>query len=219
MITQTGDNVSIGNNIVIEGFAEYSAVVDTAFNVDDTGGAAQTDNFRFTLLKQSSDRHLPLSGAVFALYGPPHSEREGIPPSGVPAECVANDVTLRYYTSYTTGSNGISVIENNEFGLALFSVQGMYALKEITAPNGYHLLADPIVFYADERPTGGSPDIPVVLSESPVVASNEPFTYALPETGGGGTEFFTLAGVLCLLLAGALRSLRKKDADDHALFP
>jgi len=212
LITETGTGVAVGNNIQLEGFAEYSSVIDTEFTVNDSGGAAHSDNFKFTLRKQSADHLAPLSGAVFALYGPPHSERQGTPPAGTPASLTVDGQTLLYYTSYTTGADGMVDIETNEHGVPLFSIQGLYALKEITAPVGYELLADPICFYADEKPTGGLPDVPVLLSDSPLVVSDAPVVYLLPNTGGPGAAPFLLSGAV-LLSAGMmiyLRRLRRK---------
>ncbi len=213
LITETGEGVNIGNSIVIDGFSEYSSVINTEFNVDDTGGAASADNFSMTVLKQASDTHLPLSGAVFALYGPQNSERQGTPPAGTPGSITVSGITLWYYESYTTLSDGTAHIEKNNNGVAMFSVQGLYALKEITAPSGYHLATDPICFYADERPDGGIASVPVVLSETPAVVPNDPFTYSLPATGGSGTVMIRASGAL-LLLVSAWYFIRKKAGAD-----
>lgn len=215
LITQTGSGVSIGNSVSLAGIAEYSAVVDAEFQVNDTGGAAHADNFRLTLLKQASDTHQPLSGAVFCLYGPPHTEREGVPPAGTSATITVGGQTLRYYTSYVTGSNGIAEIETNSDGLAMFSVQGLYALTEAAAPDGYHILQEPICFYADERPSGGLPSIDVLLSDSPVVVANDPKHYSLPETGGVGAALPQTLGVL-LLFGTALWLFFEKAPRDSA---
>lgn len=211
LITETGENVEIGNSIELEGYAEYSTVVDTEFKVDDVGGAAHADNFKLTLLKQAADTLRPLPGAVFALYGPPHSERQSVPPAGTPETVTVEGQTLRYYTSYTTGADGTVDIETNAGGVAMFSVQGLYALREITAPEGYHLLSDPICFYADERPAGGLTTVPVLASESPVVAADAPVQFQLPDTGGRGGEWLRILGIL-LAAAGMLCLYRRKKA-------
>lgn len=216
LITESGEDVSIGNSVELEGFIEYSSVIDTHFTVNDTGGAAHSDNYHVTLLKQASDTHQPLAGAVFALYGPEHGERQSTPPAGTPETVTVGGQTLWYYASYTTGANGTVELENNEDGLPLFSVQGLYALLEISAPEGYRLMEEPACFYADERPENGLPEIDVLLSSAPVAVPNEPMIFQLPNTGGPGTRTLRLAGA-ALLGGGLLRlAFRKKSAGKPA---
>lgn len=214
IITETGDNINIGNEVELEGFAQYSAAVDAQFTVNDTGGAASSENFRFTLLKQSALDHRPLPGAVFALYGPIHAERQGTPPAGTPASVTVQGETLYYYASFTTGADGTSEIETNENGLALFSIQGLYALSEISAPEGYHKSDELIVFYAEEAPASALPGIAVLQSEAPVVAVNEPVTFLLPATGGigvGGYYALVLfSGGAAVSAIAVAHSIRKK---------
>jgi len=216
LITQTGEGVHIGNSVKLEGFAEYSAMVDTEFTVHNTGGAAHADSFRLTLLKQAADSHRPLPGAVFALYGPAHDERQGTPPGEVPETMEVGGETLWFYTLYTTGADGTAELETNGAGVPMFSVQGLYALREIAAPEGYHLMEAPICFYADEKPDGALPGIEALLSGAPVVAADEPIAFQLPNTGGRGVAAARAFGaaLLCTGLLGL--SFGKKRRDTRA---
>ena len=197
LILESGD-VHIGNEVALEGYAVYSDFVDTTFHVNEIGGAAHSGNYRLTLFKQSSDTHLPLSNAVFALYGPQNSERQSEPPAGTPASITKNGQTLWYYTAYTTGPNGTVEVETNQNGIPMFSVQGLYAFQEVSAPTGYQLLAEPLFFYADEKPDGGLQDVNALLSEAMLTAANEPIAYLLPETGGQGIFWFMFCGIVLI---------------------
>ena len=184
--------------MALEGYAVYSDFVDTTFHVNEIGGAAHSGNYRLTLFKQSSDTHLPLSNAVFALYGPQNSERQSEPPAGTPASITKGGQTLWYYTAYTTGPNGTVEVETNQNGIPMFSVQGLYAFQEVSAPTGYQLLAEPLFFYADEKPDGGLQDVNALLSEAMLTAANEPIAYLLPETGGQGIFWFMFCGIVLI---------------------
>ena len=210
VITDIGDNISIGNSVELQGYAQYHAAVNTEFSVFESGGAASAENFRFNLLKQSADHHMPLQGAVFALYGPKHSERQGVPTDGTEPTVTIGDTTLWYYTSYTTDRNGISVIETNENGLPMFSVQGLYAIKEISAPQGYHLYSNPIWFYAEEVPENPIAGIEALAADLPLVVPNAPFTYQLPSTGGTGLYTVYAFGGFLIILSGILLCVIRK---------
>lgn len=213
LITETGEAVGVNNLVEISGFAEYSSVVDTTFQVYESGGAAHADSFRLTLLKQASDSHRPLPNAVFALYGPQNSERQGTPPAGTPETVTVEGQTLWYYTSYTTGADGTVDISANDAGLVLFSTQGLYALKEITAPEGYQRIDTLICFYAEERPEDGLQQVTILASDSPVVVANEPLKVVLPNTGGSGRKALYAAGMLLLAVGCVCLLLRRKKEE------
>ncbi len=209
VITEIGQGINIGNHVELEGYADYSSVINTQFNVNELGGAAQTINFKTTLLKQDSVSLRPLENAVFALYGPLHSERQSVPPQGTPSTITVEGQTLYYYTSYSTGADGTANIETNDYGLAMFSVQGLYALQEISAPNGYNLSEELLCFYAEEKPAGGLPNIDVLLPEYPIVVQNEALSFVLPNTGSIGLGSVYLCGVIITLTGIYIICLKK----------
>ncbi len=86
---------------------------------------------------------------------------------------------------------------------------GSYWLTETTAPTGYVLLAQPIGFVVSATgsvtvTSGGDSAISVGTAPGgqPEIVAGDPSPVKLPLTGGGGTQAFTILGVLLLAAAG-----------------
>lgn len=135
------------------------------------------------------DEGLPLAGAVFALYG---SDAQGC----------QNPEPMEGYEALVSNEQGI-------FSPADFKLElGTYYLKEIKAPDGYNLFAEPVKLVVSEgqvlvrRGAGqqefladaGTAVCTVLLPNSSGVR--------LPETGGSGTNAMVMSGML--LMAGSL---------------
>ena len=122
-------------------------------------------------------------------------------------------------TSWTTTENDASVFTTPAEGK--FTVSGLdadtYYLKEIVAPAGYNLLANPIevtistttandaltssvTYKVDNTSATANPDVKVLNQTGAL----------LPETGGMGTTVFYLVGSLLVLVAVVLLVTRKK---------
>lgn len=207
IITENG-SVDVYNTVRIDGFGEAQSAVNSTFSVSKTGGSASAGNLNFTLFKTDNMTN-PIPNVSFGLYTDLSSAAGGDSnPNGLDEtievmDNEGNPLTLYYYRTYTTGSAGWVIIENQ----ALIQ-NHIYALKEIGTPEGCEPADGPFVFLFN--PDG----MPVTTSLTNVVTTmtvvNDLATYELPATGGYGTGAFITGGAL---LAGAsllLLSLRKR---------
>ena len=97
--------------------------------------------------------------------------------------------------------------------------QGYYKLVEITAPDGYYRLTEEIYFISEEGDitvTGGSRNWSFSTSSNTLTVINVSGS-ELPSTGGMGTHYGTMAGLLImassLLYGFQLRRKRERRAD------
>lgn len=99
--------------------------------------------------------------------------------------------------------------------LGLFGVSdlpvGTYWLREIKAPAGFSLLAQPVQFTV--RSTGtvviGQNGDGVVTAASDRITVRDHAVFLLPATGGPGIALFTLSGVVLLVAAGVMAARRR----------
>ncbi|MCD8010296.1 MAG: LPXTG cell wall anchor domain-containing protein [Lachnospiraceae bacterium] len=172
-----------------------------------TNTTAETTTTSLTIIKMDADDDdTYLAGAQFYLY---YMEGE-----------------TAYYYSYDENDGSVSwvndqssatVIETNSDGETV--VEGLslgitYYLEEITAPDGYNLLSNPIQFELDEYGL----TLYLVNNEASVNEDEDgDYTlyvfnskgYELPSTGGMGTWMYTLIGLL-LCSGAALVLYRRK---------
>lgn len=200
LITENG-LVSVENSVEVGGKAEVTDVISAVFRVQEHSGGASGSNNEITLLKQDGLTNVPLPNATFLLYGP-MGDPSAIPPSGASKNIITNDgKILRYIGAYTTGSNGTSVIETQ-----YLTVGGPYALVEQVAPQGYELLKKPVYFYFyDQDPNG------IIQSVTTLIAiENFSGIFVIPETGGTGTFYMVIIGVVLVTLPIAYKIIRRK---------
>ena len=109
----------------------------------------------------------------------------------------ANKVTVDGKSRWTSGQDGSFTVD----GLRAKNQDGSdvtYYLVEVTAPEGYELLAQAVPFTVAPGPASETGWTAVIVN----VEKNAGFT--LPLTGGSGTALLTLGGLLVLASAGVL---------------
>ncbi|MCD8353572.1 MAG: CHAP domain-containing protein [Clostridiales bacterium] len=167
-----------------------------------------TTDLTIVKLEEGTDTHY-LAGAEFYLY--------------------YIDVETIYYYSYDENTGTVEWVANvssatkitsvaNASGVTVSNLSlGTYYLEEVTAPDGYNLLSEPIQFELDEY------GLTIILENvdysadeddededgNPVLYVYNSKGYELPSTGGSGTWMYTLAG-LTLCGGAALLLLRKR---------
>lgn len=203
-------------------------------NADGTGtGVTPEDEvvvytFSLTINKvDSSATPVALSGATFAIF---ESLTDATSAAADPAT-TANFATALQFTgsagSYTLSSSGDYTLADNASGVYVINGldQGTYYLVEIAAPYGYNRLTDPVTMtiestyndgtvisaYVDGHVPGSTLDqltaITVNGGSSLSVINQEGVT--LPETGGIGTAYLVIGGLVLLqtaLIAIVVRS-------------
>ena len=177
----------------LEGYSSIQDVVDSVFEVRDHTGSADGSGGSFVLQKQDAYTHQTLPHVSFKLYG-------NVDPSGAEETIVVGGSTLYYYGTFTTDAHGRVKVEHTQL-----TKGHMYALVEDprTTPAGYLPQDEPYVFYMEERPLGGLPDIDVIFEGAFVVIENYPYGYELPKTGGAGNDLYVGAGLLLILTSAA----------------
>ncbi len=206
LITESG-LVSVNNAVKIDGKAEVADIIDAIFKVDEHSGGASGSLHNITLLKQDGDTDKLLPNVRFLLYGP-MGDPDAVIPDSVQESIVApNNKNLHYIGSYTTGADGTVSIETQYLTLG-----GPYALVEDLPPVGYQKLDAPVYFYFY------SPDPDGIIQTVTTLIAVENYTYGfvLPETGGSGTQIFTIIGFV-LMTAPILYSIIRRKRERRFL--
>ena len=195
------DTVTVKNTVRIEGYQDIHDEKNTTFVIHENTGTVGNQSIGFMLQKQDGYNFKPLPGVSFELYGDVKRSN-------------GNSITVQgkqlwYYATFTTDQeNGMVLIDT-------LSAGHLYALKELTPPNGYLSQEEPYLFYMENPPDGNALDVDIVAEGSLVVIKNYPISYTLPKTGAAGTHWFTLCGlILCLpVIYQFYRKRRKEDFD------
>lgn len=192
-----GQTVDVGNRVWLEGYSSIQDVVNAEFHVRDHTGSADASSKSFILQKQDRNTLRVLPGVSFKLYG--DTERTG-------SDTIQfGTKTLYYYETFTTAENGMIEVAETQL-----SAGHLYALVEVAPPEGYMPLEEPYVFYMVYVPAGGIAGVDVVAEGALVVIQNTPIGYELPETGGAGNYWYTMAGLLLMLTSTAYLLYRYK---------
>lgn len=193
----------------------------------------KTYTFGFVLDKRAGTADgKPLAGAVFSVYA--DTNRNGsydADADTVVKFAAGTDDNAGKWIVSESGSETVTTPENGELNLAGLAT-GTYFVKEITAPNGYNPLKDPIkvVIYADIAEDGsltrhvidygdtangkddgqGTTTICGGNGEHVITIVNKTGS-ELPETGGMGTIAFTVIGA-AVVVGGVAWAVRRKNA-------
>lgn len=163
----------------------------------------KTYTWKFDVLKytMNGEDEVKLAGAVFTLS----KNADGSNPIKLIAEGnnvyrVAKDGEEGAITEITTDATGAFIIKGLD--------SDTYYLKEITAPDGYNILTDPIKVVIDNN---GKVN---VSDESPngvgtIKVLNQTGS-ELPETGGIGTTIFYIVGAILVIGAAVVLITRKR---------
>lgn len=126
--------------------------------------------------------------------------------SGAKFELTGNSDQSFEKRTIEIGEGGTAKIENLPVGT--------YTLTEIKAPDGYNLLTEKITLTVSANMvnasygSGGSTSM--VSVEGTIVTIKNSAGTALPNTGGIGTAWFTVAGLTLVAAAAGLTALRRK---------
>lgn len=154
---------------------------------------------------QKTDAKTPgklLEGAHFTLYRQAFDGEQGVNVDGLTGSYVS------VITAGITDANGQLVLDN--------LIPGDYWLLETQAPNGYQKQTSPIHFNLTRKADGtglivGS-NLTVTVGDenlSTLQVANEPWGHELPNTGGAGTEMYTIGGLLIISIAVLLLYSKK----------
>lgn len=171
------------------------------------------------LLQKIDEKNAPLNGATFSLYrdcAPTEPDAKSFRITagnkeetvwGIPVEG-KQDMTSRDAT--INGASLGGVIYNGELD------GGKYYMLETVAPDGYHRLEEPVVITVSKDGVNASYCGKLVAVTDD---GNDPKTYTvkisntrgyiLPNTGGSGTGWYTLGGIL-LMTAALLYYIKKR---------
>lgn len=178
-------------------------------------------------IKKVNNDNIPLQGAEFTLYAKAdrtetdRTETDGTETDGTEAdETEADETEARtvLYEGLKSDADGILCYAvEGENPVNSFPLQtGTYYLEETKAPDGYHMLTEPVVITINEKGVSAMCGTAQLTVEAPsqedtssqdtettvytVLVTNSSGT-ALPETGGYGPEAYQLAGLLLMLIA------------------
>ena len=200
-----GETVDVQNTVEIMGRSLVQSVVNMEFAIREHQGSADASSEAFYLQKQDGNNHNALAGVTFHLYGSVQPDASHVRPDNVDGSVLIDNKELYYYESFTTQENGIVHIQDSQLTAGY-----LYALVEESPPAGYVALEEPYLFYMEERPLGGSMEIPCVINGEFVVIENFPHAYELPKTGGAGTTYYAMGGLLIMMAAILLYSHSQK---------
>lgn len=190
------ENAVVGEDAITnEAKLEYTNSPNTTYEGDPVTNKVYSFKIR---INKTGENNAALEGATFGLYKD--------------AECTeANKIAQA-----TSGANGLvefKDIDGNEITLANIT----YYLKEISAPNGYTILATPFEVEIKDDTTDNKQDYDFSYSlnnEADKAIGNDGIIivnvhnnkgFNLPATGGMGTYLFTIGGIV--IMAGAAFAL------------
>ena len=167
-------------------FAYTSIGSDTVVRI--TNRRVEDQKFTLDLTKRSGiNTNVLLAGAEFQLLQNGRALSFKMDAPG--AYTLVTGATQNATQTLVTNSDGKLVLK----GLSM----GEYLLRETKAPAEHRPIADMIVNL-------GQPDDKGHVSLTlPLTIIDEPYAYALPETGGTGTQMYTTAGLLLMLTSAA----------------
>lgn len=162
-----------------------------------------TYTWKFDVLKYTvnGDKEVALAGAVFTLS----KNADGSDPIKLIAEGnnvyrVAKDGETGAVTRITTDATGAFVIKGLD--------SDTYYLKEITAPDGYNVIKEPIkVVINNEGKVNVSEEVPNGVGTIKVLNQTGS---ELPETGGAGTTVLYIVGAALVIAAVVLLVTKKR---------
>lgn len=176
--------------------------------------ASETTTYvwKMSVLKYAvkDNQEIPLAGAQFKLY-----KMEG---NTAKYAVVDNSNRLTGWTDTESNASVFTTPDNGKFTVSGLDADTYY-LKEIVAPAGYNLLANPIEVTISTTEANGALTSSVTYKVNDTSVTANPDVKVLnqtgallPETGGMGTTVFYLVGSLLVLVAVVLLVTRKKMA-------
>lgn len=202
-ITAMRDNVSVELGVYQDGIVTGDLTWKTVDNVTtDTSTVDFTNTYLpdIEILKvQAGNNETKLKGAEFVLYYK-----------------VTNDsVTTNYYyqdgnwvtLTDTVTENNVKLTSNEDGKIKFNNIaDGVYYLKELTAPDGYKLLDKEIVITVKNGVIASAQDFGGTTTYSAddtgkILSVPNSAGIKLPDTGGEGTDWYTYSGLLLIVVA------------------
>ena len=198
IVTYTADvneNALVGKDAITnEAKLEYTNKPGSTFNGDPVTNKVYSFKIKVNKIGENNQA---LEGATFGLY------RD--------AACTDNNKIAEA----TSDSSGVVTFENSNKEITLDV--GTYYLKELSAPNGYTILATPFEVTIKDDTENDTQDYDFSYSlnneEDKTISDDGIITvnvrnnkgFSLPSTGGAGTYLFTIGGIV--IMAGAAFAL------------
>lgn len=205
---QINANAKIAERIPNHATIKYTNSVN--FDFDKESDKPEVYTGGINLLKVDSlDHNRTLSGAVFEVYRPATADETFLEVDYLETlEGISEKVVkMSFFTNpLLTGEKVTSVTSDENGRIAIYGLRyGEYYLKETQSPAGYNLLGEPAKVTIDANSH----------KEEKVIVVENISGAVLPETGGIGTEIYTVTGVT-LLAIGALLLLKKRRSHSSA---
>lgn len=168
----------------------------------------------------------PLAGAKFEIYESKSNEPNTMGDTAIKIEVSTPDGVYKVSENQTTGNTEMTTvasISGSNFGkeggynLVINGLKaGNYWLKEISAPDGYNLLKNPIKITitnnGDTTYTIAEESDDATVSDNIITIINKTGE-ELPETGGMGTVLFTVIGAALIIMAGIRLARRNSEQE------
>lgn len=224
------DQALIEDSNTNDAYVEYTTESDkTETGVHDK---TYTYTFGFTIDKRSGTADgNPLAGAEFSVYADANGDKvysEGV--DTVVKFTAGTGGNAGKWIVSGTGSETVTTPEDGKLSLAGLAA-GVYFVKEMTPPNGYNPIKDPIkvVIKADIAEDGSLAGHVIDYGDAANGANDDKGTTTtcgngdhvitivnktgveLPETGGMGTIVFTVVGA-AVVVGGVVWAVRRKNA-------
>lgn len=199
---QINANATMGEWIPNKATLDYTNSVGMEFHPESDIPKVYTGGARLKKV-DANDNTMTLAGAEFKLYRVATEEDladesiEKVTIDGVNGQVVEVEF---FNNPELTGEKSSTAVSGEDGYVYIYGLKdGEYYLVETKAPNGYNLPGDPILVKVDSTSH---------LEERVIVVENVSGT-VLPETGGMGTEVFTVSGLM-VAVAAAVLLLQKK---------
>lgn len=203
---EEGQPVALDNSVSINGEPQSFYVNKANIMITASSSTGTGTNHFMILRKQDSEGH-PLNGAGFALYGSKEAN-QGVAPSGVAQQIDFNGKTLYYYSMHETADD-----TENEYFHGVFKIdesnnhleeKGLFALVEVTPPEGFDIDPEPMGFYWLDKPDDAIEGVDVFKHEKDYEFIDAPEAYSLPMTGSSGGLILGCTAMACMILSGIL---------------
>ena len=198
-----GENVEVSNSASIDGVVEAKTNYQGSLQVNNIYGSGEGNAYELTFEKVDKDdngKKLKDAEFEFCIVLKEDSKLEKNKTIKIGEK--SYDCYTKEKWKFTTGDNGQFKIEKkDDWDL---DPDNYYIIKEITPPEGYMPLEEPILFYygmKNDLDTENNPSAKLVIPNGKLTIENEPVPYKIPVTGGKGLKIFYVLGFLLTIIS------------------
>ncbi len=204
LIIEVGDGVEVTNKASIDGVARSDSSYEGALKVDDINAGGGGKEYHLTIVKVDSENNSKkLPNAKFELYAvkPESGTQSAGQYKEYKEEITIGETTYqcRLAQELTTDADGSVPVESKNLEPGRY-----YILKEITAPAGYELLEEPVLFYFGLKNDDIDPTVDIAPPDGMLTVGDPPVAYSLPESGGEGLGPLYAVGLGMMALSAIL---------------